>query len=336
VDILSDMLLNSKFSHDAIESERSTILREAEEVSKDFSEVIFDHLHAAAFQGTSLGNTILGPEENIKTITRDDILAYTRQNYIGGNMLVVGVGGVNHNQLVDFAGKAFSSVPQHAPVARLPKSKTPFTGSLVTIRDDTMEDSYIVLAVEGLPASHPDYYTLLLVQTIIGNWDRTIGGGKNLSSKLCEIVATDQMCNSLTSFNTCYSDTGLFGVYCVAPGAKFEFLSHEIVAEWLRIAKLVTDSEVDRAKNKLKSSLIMQLDGTTAVADDVGRQILQVSRRLSPAEVFARIDAITTKDVMRVASDRFEDVDPVVVAIGQTETLPDYNRIRGWTYWNRW
>ena len=77
VDILADILLNSELSKSAIESERSTILREMEEVNKDDSEVIFDQLHAAAFQGTPLGRTILGPSENIKSITRDHL-----QNYI--------------------------------------------------------------------------------------------------------------------------------------------------------------------------------------------------------------------------------------------------------------
>jgi processing peptidase subunit beta len=54
VEILSDILQNSKLENSAIESERGTILRESEEVNKDFGEVIFDHLHAAAYQGICL------------------------------------------------------------------------------------------------------------------------------------------------------------------------------------------------------------------------------------------------------------------------------------------
>jgi len=80
----------------------------------------------------------------------------------------------------------------------------------------------------------------------------------------------------------------------------------------------------------------MHLDGTTSIADDIGRQILAHGRRLSAAEIFLRINAITTKDVMRVASEHCEDVDPVIAAVGPSALLPDYNRIRGWTYWNRW
>ena len=62
VEILSDILLNSKLDESAIERERSVILREMEEVNKNQEELVLDHLHATAFQGTGLGRTILGPE----------------------------------------------------------------------------------------------------------------------------------------------------------------------------------------------------------------------------------------------------------------------------------
>ncbi len=53
-----------------IERERGVILREMQEVEMNLQEVVFDHLHAVAYQGTPLGRTILGPTENIKSINR--------------------------------------------------------------------------------------------------------------------------------------------------------------------------------------------------------------------------------------------------------------------------
>ena len=66
LDILSDILQNAKFNEDAIEYERSVILREMEEIESVEEETIMDHLHSVAFQGHPLGLTILGPKENIK------------------------------------------------------------------------------------------------------------------------------------------------------------------------------------------------------------------------------------------------------------------------------
>lgn len=68
VDILSDILQNSTLGEAEIERERGVILREMQEVETNLQEVVFDHLHATAYQGTPLGRTILGPSENIKYI----------------------------------------------------------------------------------------------------------------------------------------------------------------------------------------------------------------------------------------------------------------------------
>ena len=66
IDILSDITQNSKLSEEAIERERGVIMREMEEVERNMQEIVFDYLHACAFQRTPLGMTILGPSENIQ------------------------------------------------------------------------------------------------------------------------------------------------------------------------------------------------------------------------------------------------------------------------------
>lgn len=340
VEILSDIVTNSKLDPAHIEAERGTILREMEEVGKDYNEVVFDHLHAAAFQGTPLANTILGPEENIKSIKKDDLQSFINTHYHAPRMVVAAAGGVKHDELSGLAQKYFTNLPNDPkatdPVIELARQKPRFTGSEIRIRDDSMDLVHFAIAAEGVSWSHPDYYTFMVIQQIVGSWDRTLGGGKNLSSKLCETVATEELAHSISSFNTCYSNTGLFGVYATCEAEKSENLIWEILREWNRIGKNALDSEVERAKNKLKSTILMSLDGNTAVAEDIGRSLLTVGRRLSPAEIFLRIDAVKTQDVMRVAGDHFEDVDVTVAAVGPLENFPDYNMIREWTYWRRW
>ena len=87
VNILSDILLGSTLSPGAIERERSVINRESEEVDKNKEEVVFDHLHSIAYQGNSLGFTILGPKKNIDSITREDLLEYIERNYTPERMV---------------------------------------------------------------------------------------------------------------------------------------------------------------------------------------------------------------------------------------------------------
>eukprot|EP01114_Cavostelium_apophysatum_P013976 TRINITY_DN34_c0_g1_i1.p1 TRINITY_DN34_c0_g1~~TRINITY_DN34_c0_g1_i1.p1 ORF type:complete len:513 (-),score=143.21 TRINITY_DN34_c0_g1_i1:115-1653(-) len=340
MDILSDILLNSKYDQAAIEQERGTILREYEEVSKETHEVIFDHLHTAAFQGHPLGRTILGSKENIRKISRDDLTNYVKQHYTGNRMVVTGAGAVKHDELVSLTDKLFSKLPAAQSLtqnpANVPLARVPWTGSSLEVRDDAMEELHFILAHEGIPASHPDYFTFMVIQQLIGSWDRTVGGGKNLSSRLCEIVATEEIAHSITSFNTVYRDTGLFGVYATCKPEKSEDLAFEIMNEFTRLGKIPTELEVDRAKARLKASVLMNLDGTVAVVEDIGRQLLTHGRRLTPAETVMRINAVTAKDVMRVATEHTWDKEPVLVYVGPTKLAPEYHRIRGWSYWNRW
>jgi processing peptidase subunit beta len=214
VDILADILQNSRLEPAAIERERDVILREQEEVDKQLEEVVFDHLHSIAFQQQPLGRTILGPKENIKSIQRDDLVSYIKTNYTADRMVLVGAGGVPHNTLVELAQKYFSKLPTKphtdyaAAIAREQKAKPDFIGSEVRVRDDTMSTANIAIAVEGVSWSDDDYFTALVTQAIVGNWDRAMGNASTLGSKLSSFINEFQLANSYMSFSTSYSDTG--------------------------------------------------------------------------------------------------------------------------------
>jgi processing peptidase subunit beta len=115
VDILSDIILNSNLDEKAINKERDVIKREMEEVNKQTSELVFDHLHATAFQYSPLGRTILGPVENINTINREQLLKYIKTHYRGPRMVLAAAGAVNHDELVQIATDAFGSIPDEDP-----------------------------------------------------------------------------------------------------------------------------------------------------------------------------------------------------------------------------
>ena len=111
VEILSDILLHSKLDPNAISRERDVILREMTEVNKQHEELVLDHLHATAFQGTGLGRTILGPEDNIKSLTRNDLMEYITTHYTAPRMVIAGAGAIQHDELCDLAATHFGELP---------------------------------------------------------------------------------------------------------------------------------------------------------------------------------------------------------------------------------
>ena len=82
----------------------------------------------------------------------------------------------------------------------------------IRVREDTMPLAHVAIAVEGCGWQNPDNIALMVANTLIGSWDRSSGGGANHASPLAAMSAEQNLCHSFQSFNTCYTDTGLWWV----------------------------------------------------------------------------------------------------------------------------
>ena len=341
VDILADILQHSALAPEAVERERSVILREMEEVEKEAEEDLFDHLHATAYQFTALGRPILGPADNVRRISRDDLAAYIATHYTAPRMVVVGAGGVDHAQLVSLAAAAFNQLPSGpSTTAQQLCASSPaiFTGSEVRMRDDDAKAIHLALAVQGAPWREADSVALMVMQSLLGSWDKGSAAGVNSSSPLAAGLAANGLVDSYTAFNSNYHDTGLFGIHAVIGDP-----AHADDAAWLLMKHFslmaydVNAEDVLRAAEQLKSSLLLHGEGgSSAIAEDVGRQLLTYGRRVPRAEMFARIDAVTPDTIKAVARKYITDADVAVAAMGPTQFLPDYNYFQRKTYMLRY
>jgi mitochondrial-processing peptidase subunit beta len=126
-------------------------------------------------------------------------------------MVLAGAGGIPHEQLVELAEKHFAGLPSQGPQNEayvLSKQKADFIGSDVRVRDDTMPTANIAIAVEGVSWNDDDYFTALVTQAIVGNYDKALGNAPHQGSKLSGFVHKNELANSFMSFSTSYSDTG--------------------------------------------------------------------------------------------------------------------------------
>jgi processing peptidase subunit beta len=156
-----------------------------------------------------------------------------------------------------------------------------------------------------------------------------MGNSPYLGSKLSTFVHDHKLANSFMSFSTSYSDTGLWGIYLVTDAVtRIDDLVHFTLREWSRLSYSVGEAETERAKQQLKASILLSLDGTTSSAEDIGRQIITTGRRLSPEEVERVVGSVTAADVMSFAQRKLWDRDVAISAVGRIEGLLDYARIR--------
>jgi processing peptidase subunit beta len=303
-------------------------------VDSQMEEAIFDRLHETAYRGTMLGKTILGPAENVKSITRDQIVDYVSTFYIGPRMVIAGAGAIDHQQLVDLSSKYFGNVPSTGkrPIVMQPAA---YTGSDIRERDDSMDLAHIAYAFPTAGWNDPDNFPLIVMQSLLGNWDGKQPGAQYHNSRMIHAILAEGSATSVTTFNTQYSDTGLFGVYAVAPPVGQEPLMFEITRALTSLYYNCDPNQLAAAKRQAKM-LMLAPDGSNAVCEDIGRQVLLYGRRMHPTEVAARIDAVDEAAVRNCASRYFYDRDHALAAVGPIWELPDYDWIRRKSYWLRY
>lgn len=330
VDILSDLLTGLKLEPKAIENERNVILQESDEVDKMYDEVVFDHLHEVCYPNQDLGRTILGPREKIRTINRKDLVDYITSNYRGERMALIGVGDVDHEALVKMGEKYFTKITPLGEGQGLNHGDVPvFFGGEKRVQDDLMPTTHVAIAVEGALWSAPDFFCALVANGIIGTWDRGVGIGSDSPSQLAKTAATGgpggtPIANNYMAYTTSYADTGLQGVYFTTEsGTDLSLLTQAVLKEWKRLRDGdITEEEVERSKAQLKAALVLGLDDLTAIAEDIGRQLVNTGYRLLPEETFARVENISKQDIIDWANWRLKGVPVAVAAVGHLQSLP--------------
>uniref|UniRef100_A0A1I7TQT7 Mitochondrial-processing peptidase subunit beta n=1 Tax=Caenorhabditis tropicalis TaxID=1561998 RepID=A0A1I7TQT7_9PELO len=319
VDILSDILLNSNLATKDVEAERGVIIREMEEVAQNFQEVVFDILHTAVYDGNPLSYTILGPIELIKTINRKDLQAYIDTHYRSGRMVLAAAGGVDHDEVVKMAEKYFGGLQHgHSFNELIPAVYKP-----CEVRGEVKELPmlYGAMVVEGVSWTHEDNLALMVANTLMGEYDRMRGFGVSAPTPLAMKLADDEGIGSFQSFNTCYKETGLIGTYFVTAPESVDNLIDSVLKQWVWLANHIDQATVDRAKRSLLTNLLLMLDGSTPVCEDIGRQLLCYGRRIPTPELTARIESITVEHLREVCQRVFLEGQISASVVGPTKGL---------------
>jgi len=338
MDILSDILLNSKYDEGAVAREKSTILQEMEHVYTDSKEeLIFDHLHETAFQDCPLGYTILGPVENIQKMSSQMLKDYVNTHYTGSRMVIAGAGGIDHDELVKAASNYFCSVPAEGP-KHVVRADAIFTGSDFEERWDTMSTCHYAFAYPTPGWNHPDAIPLMFFHQLLGEWDLAKGNAENSPITLARSMfrdPSDPMVDKYFAFNTLYNDIGLFGIYLQCHPYRLKQSIHQARYTMCEYGYTISPWELELARNKLKANVLFGLDNTPQVAEDIGRQLLTHGRRIHPTEMLARIDEVDVNYLRATIQKYFIDRDHCAAALGPTFEIPDYNELRKISSWIR-
>ena len=304
-DILTDMLFHSNFHQEDIEGERGVICEEIDMYEDSPEDLVSDQLIEAVYPGSSLGAPILGTRESLAGLDREKLLAYMGTHYRPDRLVVALSGSFTAGDL-DYIQKAFSAMEAGEPITPAPAGYIP----AFTLREKAIEQNHLCLLMPGLPMDHKDRYAAQLFSNILG-------GG--MSSRLFQSVReTHGLCYSVYTFGTTFRDAGLFGVY-TALNQETEQKALALIMDILRNLREtgVTGPELDRAREQVKSTVLMSLESTSARMNSLGKNELYRGRVPTPEEIIENYDAVTQEDVLQIARNLIDFKQLSFSAVGQ-------------------
>jgi predicted Zn-dependent peptidase len=314
LDVIADLLQNSRFDEEELGRERSVVIQEIGQVADTPDDVIFDHFQEIAFPGQALGRPVLGTADSVAGIGRDSIRDYLGSQYGAPRVVVVAAGDVEHESFAESVARLFAAIPREPLDSR--ETARYQGGEYRESRD--LEQIHLVLGFESVGYCDPGYYPSLVLSTLFG-------GG--MSSRLFQEIREERgLAYSIYSFVSAYADGGLFGIYAGTGSSQVEELVPLVCEQLCRIEDSLSEEEVSRARAQLRASTLMARESSGSRAEQLGQQILAYGAPRSVAEILAEIEAVDVATVVRLAK-RLRAGRPTLASVGPLGHLEPYERL---------
>lgn len=306
IDILSDMLLSSKFASEDIDREREVVLEEVHMYEDTPDELVHDIHLSKIWCDNSLGRNILGSIKSIAQFDNNLVKEYYQQFYTPDNIVIAAAGNLDHNILVQLSNKFFGKLTGKKQNASIVK---PVFTPTRTVRTKDTEQVHLCLSAQGTPQNSANTYKIHALNNILG-------GG--ISSRLFQAVREEKgLAYSIYSYQTNYSDTGLFTIYAGTRPANAPQVI-EITLQTLDAIKNygVSKDELQRAKEQLKGGLFLGLESSSSRMSRLGKIETTLGRHITLEEVVEKIEKVTLDDIQVEAQKLFVPDQLGITALG--------------------
>jgi predicted Zn-dependent peptidase len=295
LDVLVDMLRNSKFDAEELEREKGVIIEEMNmyvDTPRDYVSSLYEEL---LFGSNPLGWETLGTKETIKSATRETFLDYIDTWYTPSRM-VVGVAGMVGNDLLPTLEGLLGDTTGDDAGSPAPAVVDRAAGAKVRVIRKDSDQANVCLGVPSYPVSHPDRYALQLLGTVLGT---------GMSSRLfLEVRERRGLAYYVYALNSPFTDTGTLYAQAGVDLKRAEEAVDVIATEFRKLAdETVPPAELEKARALAKGRFVLQTESPNGlILFGLRREVLE-DAAAEPEEVLAGLDAVTAEDVRRVAQD---------------------------------
>jgi predicted Zn-dependent peptidase len=305
IDMLADMLNNSKFAADDIDRERGVIVEEINMYRDNPMMYIEDLLEQAVFRGSTLGWEIAGPRKVIRSVPVQKILKFKNTYYVPDNMIIAVAGNLAPQTISRLVKKHFRTEAQKPQLPKLQKTWPfkPFvrhqTKPQILIRERKTEQVQLALGFPGFSYFEDEVYALALLSVILG---------ENMSSRLFMAVREKRgLAYAVKTFLNVYQDTGVLIIQAGLDKSRIQEAIKVICDELRRIKRQgVTKEELKKANAYLRGKIILQLEDSSQLAEWFARQELMENQMMTPEQKLKRLSQVTLADLKEVANQIFK------------------------------
>ncbi len=309
LDIMAEMVTQPTLAD--LDREREVIVEEIKMYEDRPDQLADEYLSGLIFHGDPLGRPIIGSAETVRGVDRGTLKSFHDSTYTAPNVFVVASGKLDSAELERMVEeKLADKLPVGEPFARTARPTPPESRFYYKFKET--EQYHVAMGSLGIPASSDERFAMSALSNVLG-------GG--MSSRLFQEVREKRgLAYAVYAYHQGYSDAGAVKMYVGSTTGNVEEAARVIAEQLDRIRdEAVTEEELHRTKEQLKSSTILAMESTAARMTRIGRSVITGSELLTPEEISARIDAVTTEDVKRLANEHLNLNNMYLAAVGPKE-----------------
>lgn len=297
LELMSDLFHRSCFDAKEVEKEKQVVLEEIRMVQDDPEDLV-QELHTGQVLGRHpLGRSILGREETIRHLRRQELMAYVDAHYDPEQIVIAVAGNFEQNKLDSMVARLFGN-SRRAKTTHVNGRRPPEVHGGVLVKKKPLEQVHLCLGLKGVSAGHRDRYAAYVLNGVLGG---------SVSSRLFQEVREKRgLVYSIYSFLSGYSDSGTITVYAATRPNEVDRVVDLVCREIRRIGeKGIERKELERAKNQMKGSLMLSLESSHSRMSKLAKDELTHGKRTSLGEMLAHIERVNAEHVFNLGHQLF-------------------------------
>jgi len=321
IDMVSDMLLNSKFSAREIEAEKGVIVEEINMYEDNPMMKISDVFEQCLYGDTPLGWGIAGTKDNVRQFKRKDFIDYFHSQYRADNTKIILAGDLRKNcdaQIQKYFAPLMQEIKKFEKTTYTKISENQ-TKPQSTINFKKCDQVVFSLGVRSVPLGHKYEFPLRVLASILG--------GAMSSRLFIEVRERRGLAYYVSTQNNFLSDTGYLTTQAGVTTEKTSEAIKIILTEYQKISqKLVNAQELNKVKDMIIGKSILQLESSDTVASWYGRQALK-DKIITPNQFLNKIKKISAFEIRAAAQEIFQNENLNLAVIGPFRNKKEFDGI---------